>query len=136
MRIAGAGVAAGICAGIGAAGAAAGIAGAAAGAGAAAAPRGAVVVVVAGNAAGGGSNVFFAGDMNGSWILGKLPVTPFDPFGRISGVIITTSSVWPFCAALLLNSRPRTGMSPMPGIFWTDEFIVLFNRPAMENVWP
>ena len=38
-------------------------------------------------------------------------------FGRISGVIITTSSVWFFCAALLLNSRPRIGMSPMPGIF-------------------
>ena len=27
-------------------------------------------------------------------------------------------------------------MSPMPGIFCSDEFIVLFSRPAIANVWP
>jgi hypothetical protein len=74
--------------------------------------------------------------MNGSIRRGRTGVTPTDPFGRISGVIITTSSVCPFCAALLLNSRPRIGMSPMPGIFCSDEFIVLFISPAIENVWP
>ena len=55
--------------------------------------------------------------MYGSTRRGRFEVTPGELFGRISGVIITTSSVWSFCAALLLNSKPRIGMSPMPGIF-------------------
>jgi len=54
----------------------------------------------------------------------------------ICGVIITTSSVCCFCMALLLNSQPMIGMSPMPGIFRIVSVTVLFSSPAMANVWP
>ena len=66
----------------------------------------------------------------------KVPSTPDDPSRRICGVIITTSSVRFFWAALLRNSWPRIGMSPMPGIFVIVEFSELFMRPAIANVWP
>ena len=51
-------------------------------------------------------------------------------------MIITTSSVCSLFAALLLNRLPRIGMSPMPGIFCSDEETVLLSKPAMANVWP
>ena len=54
----------------------------------------------------------------------------------IVGVIITTSSVWFFWCALLRNSRPRIGMSPMPGILPIVLVTVLFISPAIANVWP
>ena len=54
----------------------------------------------------------------------------------IVGVIMTTSSVWFFWCALLLKSRPRIGMSPMPGILLIVLVSVLFIRPAMANVCP
>ena len=47
--------------------------------------------------------------MYGSTGDGRTSDTPVDPRRRIVGVIITTSSVWFFCAALLRNSRPRIG---------------------------
>ena len=65
-----------------------------------------------------------------------MSVTPGELDRRICGVIITTSSVRFFCAALLRNSCPRIGMSPMPGIFCSVEFMLLLSRPAMANVWP
>src|SRR6185503_20242584 len=68
------------------------------------------------NAGGGGAIDWFCGvgDRYGSFILGSASVTPGDSVRRISGVIITTSSVRSFCAALLRNNCPRIGMSPMP----------------------
>ena len=54
----------------------------------------------------------------------------------IVGVIMTTSSVWFFWCALLRNSRPRMGMSPMPGIFDMLLVSVLFIRPAIAKVCP
>src|SRR5205085_2884590 len=88
------------------------------------------------NAGGGGSNDFFCGSGGryGSAWRGRVAVTPAEPFGRISGVIMTTSSVWSFCAALLRNRRPRMGMSPRPGIFCIDVIIELLSRPAIANV--
>ena len=67
---------------------------------------------------------------------GSVDDTPVELRRRIVGVIITTSSVWSLRAALLRNSSPRIGMSPMPGIFDICEVTVLFMRPAMANVWP
>ena len=49
-------------------------------------------------------------------------------------MIMTTSSVRFFCAALLRNSRPSTGMSPIPGIFCSVDVMLLFSRPAIANV--
>src|SRR5205814_7266001 len=85
------------------------------------------------NAGAGIGTSFFieSGGKYGSTSFGRFGVTPGELLARISGVIITTSSVWFLCAALLLNSRPRIGMSPMPGIFCIVEFIVLFIKPAM-----
>ena len=54
----------------------------------------------------------------------------------MTGVIITTSSVWFFWWALLWNRLPRTGMSPMPGIFDIVLVSVLFISPAIANVCP
>ena len=90
------------------------------------------------NAGGGVGFTCFCGSGGkySSGCLGRFGVTPGELLGRISGVIITTSSVWFFCAALLLNSRPRIGISPMPGIFCIVEFMVLFINPAIANVWP
>ena len=47
------------------------------------------------NAGGGSSIVFFGsiGTMNGSAMRGRFGVTPLEPRGRITGVIMTTSSV-------------------------------------------
>ena len=90
------------------------------------------------NAGGGGATDFSCGSagMYGSGVRGRFGVTPRELFGRISGVIITTSSVWCFCAALLLNRRPRMGMSPMPATFCIVEATELSIMPAMANVWP
>ena len=52
------------------------------------------------------------------------------------GVIMTTSSVCAFCIARLLNSQPRIGMSPMPGILRIESCTVLASRPAIANVCP
>ena len=54
--------------------------------------------------------------------------------GEDLGVIITTSSVCALLAMRLLNRWPRIGMSPMPGIFCSDDVSWLFIRPAMANV--
>src|SRR3954470_12755306 len=90
------------------------------------------------NAAGGGAIDFFSsmGDMNGSPNFGSALVTPTEPSRRICGVIMTTSSVRFFWAALLRNRYPRIGMSPMPGIFCSVSFMVLFSSPAIANVCP
>jgi len=77
-----------------------------------------------------------SGGKNVSGIRGVLGVTPGELFARISGVIITTSSVRSFCAAWLWKSSPRIGMSPMPGTFWSVLFIELLSRPATANVCP
>ena len=55
--------------------------------------------------AGGGTDFFNSdsGGMNESGYFGRSGVTPGELFGRISGVIITTSSVWSRFDALLLN---------------------------------
>ncbi len=100
-------------------------------AGAASAPERGVV-----NAGGGAGNDFLSDIVGryGSYCRGRFGVTPLELFGRMCGVIITTSSVWFFCADLLLKSRPRTGMSPMPGTFERLEVTVLLIRPAMANV--
>jgi hypothetical protein len=72
--------------------------------------------------------------MYGSTRAGRPSDTPDWPRRMIVGVIITTSSVWFFWCALLRNSSPRIGMSPMPGIFDIELVSVLFSRPAMANV--
>ena len=51
-------------------------------------------------------------------------------------MIIRASSVFDRPFARILNSRPRIGMSPMPGIFCSVELIVLLISPAIANVWP
>ena len=88
------------------------------------------------NAGAGASTDFFCSSVgrNGSGTRGRFGVTPFELRGRISGVIITTSSVRSFCAASLRNSNPRIGMSPMPGTFCIVLLTWLLISPAMANV--
>ena len=67
--------------------------------------------------------------MNGSAIFGSVASGRSTELRRrIFGVIITTSSVWFFCAALLRNSRPSIGMSPMPGIFCSVDVIAVVHQ--------
>src|SRR5581483_5461155 len=85
----------------------------------------AVVVRGAANAGAAGSIDFLGsiGGRNGSANRGRFGVTPGELFGKIIGVIMTTSSVRSFCAASLRKRRPRIGMSPMPGTFASVLFI-------------
>jgi hypothetical protein len=94
------------------------------------------VFAAPGSRGAGGGSIFFGGVRNGSLKVGSPSAAPMEPRRRIWGVIITTSSVCSFCAALLRNRYPRIGMSPMPGIFCNDEVTLLLSRPAIANVCP
>ena len=84
---------------------------------------------------GGGCGIGLPSDgMNCSESPGNPSAAPGDPGLTICGVIMTTSSVCSRREALLLKSRPRIGMSPMPGIFCMLDVSELFNNPAMANV--
>ena len=66
---------------------------------------------------GGGGSVFFGTGRKGSIILGNPGAAPVESRRMMCGVIITTSSLCSFFAALLRNNSPSTGMSPIPGTF-------------------